>query len=168
MCNKVCYLVVFPRRLLTDSGLSGVCRSHSSYRAEYIVKNVTGTRFALLNSVEPTYHSMDAVKAWETTLHEHVEQKLDNQKLGAGHPLFEEMVKAGTQGLGYRKLRSLSVTQSQCDALVKDHVLAAHADGTYTCAARHVVKSFQQLRMAQTAPSATTGASAAAPGGSAR
>ena len=132
------------------------------------MKNVTGTRFALLNSVEPTYHSMDAVKAWETTLHE--KTTLDIRQLGihAGHKLFSCMLDSPTSKLKMSEMELVvGLSRTQCDALVKGHMLAAHADMSYTCAARHFVKSFQQLRMAQTSPSATTGASAAVPGDSA-
>jgi hypothetical protein len=45
------------------------------------------------------------------------------------------------------------------DALVKTNALAAQMDGTSTCAARHVVETFKQLRMAPTAPASAAAAS---------
>ena len=159
------------------------------------MKNVTGTRFALLNSVKPTCDSMDAVHAWETKLHRTVRKSLSLHAIKQGHPLFAQMLDAPGQCLGsdviINQLFPTKSTQeaiAMCDALVKTHVLAAHADDSFTCAARHVVKSFQQLRNADsyyssavryvfqtflqlratpTLPSPATGASAATPGGSA-
>lgn len=114
--------------------------------AAYIVANITGTRFSLLNSVTPAHGTLEAAKAWFQAHHDKTVEALSGQHLSAGHPLFSRMLDAPGQKLRRPVLVAAGVTVEQRVALIKANVLGAHVDGTYTCSARHVVKTFEQLR----------------------
>jgi len=126
------------------------------------VERITGTRFSLLNSVGADQSTMEAAKAWEVMLHEETVEALAGHRVFAGHPLFSHMLDAPGQKLRRADVTDASITVDQRDALVKTNVLAAHVDGTYTCAARHVVESFKQLRVAPTASVSAAAASTTA------
>lgn len=132
--------------------------------AEYIVKNITGTRFALLNRVKAERDNLDKVKAWENQLHVKTQMTLARNGIPAGHSLFARMLDAPGQRLTWVQLHlgEGCVSEAQVAALVKAHVLAAHPDETFTCAARHVVAAFEQLRRMPLASSAPVAAPDAA------
>jgi len=119
------------------------------------VEHVTGTRFALLNSVDAANDSLEAVKAWEAELLETTTAVLRYHELIGGHPLFARMLAARGAALRNSELASLRISDAKRDALVKADVLAAHTNQTFTCASRHVVGAFEALRTAPAAGTAT-------------
>ncbi len=123
--------------------------------AAYIVRHVTGTRFALLNGVDATKDSLDKVQAWAAKLHLETQEALSLRNIGIGHPLLGRMLDAPGQQLTSAQLAELGITIEQRNALVSADVLAAHTDKTFTCASRHVVGAFEALRAAPAAAAAS-------------
>jgi hypothetical protein len=116
--------------------------------AEYIVKNITGTRFGLLNEVDASNHNtVEKAKAWERKEFLATKDALKKCNIKPGHPLFGHMLDVPGQRLDSEQLEKVvGLADGERDCLVKKNVLAAHTDMTYTCAARHVVGTFKALR----------------------
>jgi hypothetical protein len=122
--------------------------------AEYTVKNITGTRFGLLNEVDASKHdTVEKAKARERDLIEITKEKIEACDLFAGHPLFGRFLDAPKNCLRASELKDeLDVPPSKRDALVKANILAAHLGGKYTVAARHVLSTFRFLRLPKPPP----------------
>lgn len=144
-----------------DAKADAAASKEAQQAAAFIVSHIAGTRFWLLNAVEPHHLTMEAAKAWGQQFHDEVEGKLRAQKLYAGNPLFARMLDAPGQKLRLPELVAAGVSDEQRVALITD-VLAAHVDGTFTCSARHVVKTFEALRVAP--PTSTAGVQTTASG----
>lgn len=95
---------------------------------------------------------MEAVKAWGHQFSVDTKSALTRCDISAGHALFGRMMDAGARGLDQAQLTDEArLSEDSCNALVNANVLAKHVDGTFTCSARHVVRTFEALRVAPVA-----------------
>lgn len=128
------------------------CATHNSFllprlTAEYIVKHITGTRFAELLSVTDDYGTVAAAKEWEAGQHLHVKRVLRRHSIAAGHLLMSRMLESPHQSLTSGQLMDeIGLSEAQMESLVKHNILAAHPNERYTCAVRYVVGAFAALR----------------------
>lgn len=115
--------------------------------AEYIVKNITGTRFAELLAVTDDYGTVAAAEKWEAELHANTEEVLKLHGIERGHALFAAMLGAPGQRLATKsQVTAAGVLPPKRESLIESNVLAAHADGSFSCAVRHVARAFAALR----------------------